>query len=53
MRLGSDFVFLINGQQVAQMTADIAPGKIGLGVDAARRADMAQVGFSDFEVHAP
>ena len=32
--IGSDYVFLINGQQVAQMTADIDPGHIGLGVDA-------------------
>lgn len=51
--IGSDFVFLINGQQVAQMTAEIDPGQIGLGVDSARRADTAQVEFSEFEVHAP
>jgi hypothetical protein len=51
--IGSDFVFLINGQQVAQMSADIDPGQIGLGVDAARRASEAQVEFSEFEVHAP
>jgi len=50
---GSDFVFLINGQQVAQMTADIDPGQIGLGVDSARRASEAQVEFFEFEVHAP
>lgn len=51
--IGSDFVFLINGQQVGMMTADIAPGQIGLGVDAGRRASEAQVEFSEFEVHAP
>jgi hypothetical protein len=51
--IGSDFVFLINGQQVAQMTADIDPGQIGLGVDSARRATTAEVEFTDFEVHAP
>ena len=51
--IGSDFVFLINGQQVAQMTADIDPGQIGLGVDSARRASEARVEFTDFEVHAP
>jgi hypothetical protein len=50
---GSDFVFLINGQQVGLMTAEIDPGQIGLGVDAARRADTAQVEFTDFEIHAP
>ena len=27
--IGSDFVFLINGQPVAQLTADIDPGQIG------------------------
>ncbi len=51
--IGSDYVFLVNGQQVAQMTADIDPGQIGLGVDSARRASEAQVEFSDFEIHAP
>ncbi len=51
--IGSDFVFLINGQQVGMMTAEIDPGQIGLGVDAARRADTARVEFTDFEVHAP
>ncbi len=50
---GSDFVFLINGQQVGMMTAEIDPGQIGLGVDSARRASAAQVEFTDFEVHAP
>jgi hypothetical protein len=50
---GSDFVFLINGQPVGMLTAEIAPGQIGLGVDAARRVDTAQVEFTDFEVHAP
>ncbi len=51
--VGSDFVFLINGQQVAQMMADIDPGQIGLGVDSALRASEAQVEFSEFEVHTP
>jgi hypothetical protein len=51
--IGSDYVFLINGQQVAQMSAEIAPGQIGLGVDAARRASTAEVEFTDFEVRAP
>jgi hypothetical protein len=51
--IGSDYVFLINGQQVAQMSADIDPGQIGLGVDSARRASTAEVEFMDFEVHAP
>ena len=51
--IGSDYVFLINGQQVAQLSAEIDPGKIGLGVDAGRRASEAQVEFSEFEVHAP
>jgi hypothetical protein len=51
--IGSDFVFLINGQRVGMMTAEIDPGQIGLGVDSARRASEAQVEFSEFEVHAP
>ncbi len=51
--IGSDYIFLINGRQVAQMTADIDPGQIGLGVDAARRASEAQVEFYEFEVRAP
>jgi hypothetical protein len=50
---GSDFVFLINGQPIGLLTAEIDPGQIGLGVDAARRVDTAQVEFTDFEVHAP
>jgi hypothetical protein len=50
---GSDFVFLINGRQVGMLTAEIDPGQIGLGVDAARHVDTAQVEFTDFEVHAP
>jgi hypothetical protein len=51
--VGSDFVFLINNQVVGQMNADIAPGKIGLGVDALTRANEAQVEFTDFEISAP
>jgi len=51
--LGPDFVFLINDQVVGQMTADIDPGKIGLGVDTLSSASEAQVTFSDFEVFAP
>ena len=51
--VGSDYVFLINGQQVAQMTAEIDPGQIGLGVDSARRASTAEVEFTDFEIYAP
>jgi hypothetical protein len=51
--IGSDFVFLIDGQQVTQMSADIDPGQIGLGVDSARRAGTAEVEFTVFEVHAP
>jgi hypothetical protein len=51
--IDSDYVLLINGQQVGMMTADIDPGQIGLGVDSARRASTAEVEFSDFEIHAP
>jgi hypothetical protein len=50
---GSDYVFLINGQQVGMMSAEINPGQIGLGVDAARRADTAEVEFTELEVHTP
>ncbi len=49
----SDFVFLINGQVVAQLSADITPGKIGLGVDAARKASEARVDFSDLKIYTP
>ena len=50
---GSDFVFLINGQQVGTLSADIDPGQIGLGVDAIQSTDTTEVEFTDFEVHAP
>ena len=50
---GSDFVFLINGQQVGTLSAEIDPGQIGLGVDALQSADTTTVEFTDFEVHAP
>jgi hypothetical protein len=50
---GSDFVFLINGQQVGTLSADINPGQIGLGVDALQSADPAEVEFTNFKVHAP
>jgi hypothetical protein len=50
---GSDFVFLINGQQVGTLSAEIDPGQIGLGVDAFQSSDTAEVVFSDFEVYAP
>ena len=50
---GSDFVFLINGQQVGTLSAEIEPGQIGLGVDALQSADTAEVEFTDFAVHAP
>jgi hypothetical protein len=51
--IGSDFVFLINGQTVGQMNADIAPGQIGLGVDTLGSSPSAIMEFSDFEIHAP
>jgi hypothetical protein len=50
---GSDFVFFINGQQVGTLSAEIEPGQIGLGVDALQSAETTEVGFTDFEVHAP
>ena len=50
---GSDFVFLINGQQVGTLSAEIDPGQIGLGVDALQSADTTEVEFADFEVYAP
>ena len=51
--LGSDFVFLINGQAVSQFNADFDPGQVGLGVDAITRAPQAGVDFSNLEIHAP
>jgi hypothetical protein len=50
---GSDFVFLINGEQVGTLSAEIDPGQIGLGVDALQSAAAAEVEFTNFEVHAP
>jgi len=50
---GSDFLLLINGQQVGTLSADIDPGQVGLGVDAIQSADTVEVEFTDFEVHAP
>jgi hypothetical protein len=51
--VGPDFVFLINDHEVGQMTADLAPGQIGLGIDTLARADTAQVDFSQFQIDAP
>lgn len=51
--VGPDFVFFINDEAVEQMSADIDPGQIGLGVDALSSADEAQMTFSDFEIFAP
>lgn len=51
--IGPDFVFLINDQVVGQMNAELGPGTIGLGVEAASEAGQAQVWFSDFEIAAP
>jgi hypothetical protein len=50
---GSDFVFLINGQQVGTLSAEIDPGQIGLGVDAIQSADTTEVEFANLEVYAP
>jgi hypothetical protein len=49
----SDFVFLINGQQVGTLSAEIDPGQIGLGVDAIQSTDTAEVEFTDFVIDAP
>jgi hypothetical protein len=51
--VGPDFVFLINDQVVGQMTADLTPGQIGLGIDALASADAAEVDFSEFQINAP
>jgi hypothetical protein len=51
--IGSDFVFLINDQVVWQLTEDMAPGEIGLGVDVRSKQGEAQVEFTDLQVHAP
>jgi hypothetical protein len=51
--LGSNFVFLINDQVVWQLTEDMAPGEIGLGVDVRSKQGEAQVEFTDLQVHAP
>ncbi len=51
--IGSDFVCLINNEPVTEMGADIAPGQIGLGVEAVDPAKPAEVDFTSFEVRAP
>jgi len=51
--IGSNFVFLINDQVVWQLTEDMAPGEIGLGVDVRSKQDEAQAEFTDLQVHAP
>jgi hypothetical protein len=51
--VGSDFVFLINNQVVAQTSADAPAGDVGVGVDANDTGKLVQVEFTDFSVHAP
>lgn len=52
--IGPDFVFLINNQVVAQMRAQLSPGKIGLGIEALNQElQQVNVNFSDFRVDAP
>jgi hypothetical protein len=51
--IGSNFVFLINDQVVWQLTEDMAPGEIGLGVDVRSKQGEAQVEFTNLEVRAP
>jgi len=51
--IGSNFVFLINDQVVWQLTEDMAPGEIGLGVDVRSKQSEAQVEFTNLEVRAP
>ena len=51
--VGPDFVFLINDQVVGQISADLTPGQIGLGIDALAKADTAQVDFSELQINAP
>jgi hypothetical protein len=50
---GSDFVFFINGHDVGMLSAEIDPGRIGLGVDALQSAATTEVEFSNFEVRTP
>jgi ribosomal protein L7/L12 len=49
----SNFVFVVNGVVVQQMTADYSDGTVGLGVDAKSKGKSAQVQFSNFAVYAP
>jgi hypothetical protein len=51
--IGSNFIFLINDQVVWQLTEDMAPGEIGLGVDVRSKQGEAQVEFTDLQVHTP
>ncbi len=51
--IGSDFIYLINDQVVWHLNWDLAPGKVGLGVDVGGEGREALVEFTNFEVHAP
>jgi hypothetical protein len=49
----SNFIFIVNGSVVGEMSATLSAGEMGLGVDIAKKGQPAQVQFSNFEVHAP
>ena len=49
--IGSNFIFLINDQVVWQLTEDMAPGEIGLGVDV--RSKQGRGASRVHRVHAP
>ena len=51
--IGSNFIFQINDQVVWQLTEDVAPGEIGLGVDVRSKQGEAQVEFTDLQVRGP
>jgi hypothetical protein len=51
--VGSDFVCLVNDQVVSELTANLAPGQVGLGVEGLSSVREAQVDFSDFEIRTP
>ena len=51
--MDNNYIFVVNGTVVDQMSADFSDGEVGLGVDATDKGNSAQVQFTNFEVHAP
>jgi hypothetical protein len=51
--IGTDFVCLVNDVPVIEMGANLAPGQVGVGVEAIDASKPAEVDFTNFEVRTP